>query len=103
MRYEAKYKEIKAFCKVNFSRINKISRYSCAVKTALKLAHRLFNNESFEVISDVKGITKVYSEFGNKYYFLRIRSHASHIEDNHQITVFDSVNFKGTDYQKKAP
>lgn len=71
LRYEAKHKELKAYCKANFSRRDIC--YSLAVKIAMKLANRFFLNETFELISEVKENITAYNKLGQKPYYILLK------------------------------
>ena len=99
MRFEAKHKELKVYCKVNYSRINIC--YSLAVRTSMKFSARLYNNQSFKLIQNVTGqITKYYS-LGEKPYFRQIRPHCTDIKEQCNVTLCKSVRYKGSEHKKK--
>jgi hypothetical protein len=95
MRYEGKHKELKSYCKANYSRVNLC--YSLAIKVCLKLSCRFFENEKFHLITEVKENITNYSKLGRKPYFRQIRN-KFHNVDNIDIGICSSLKFKGTLY-----
>lgn len=96
MRYEAKHKELKSYCKASFPRINIC--YSLAIKACLKLSCRFFENQTFHLITEVKETITKYSKLGQKPYFRQIRNKFRNV-DNMDIGICKSLNFKGTLYK----
>lgn len=99
LRFEAKHKELKLYCKVNYSRINIC--YSLAVKISMKFAARLFENLNSKLIQDVVGKETQYKALGQQPYFTQIRTHNNDLLENTIITLCSSVKYKGTEYKKK--
>lgn len=99
MRFEAKHREMKVYCKVNYSRRNIC--YSLAIRTVLKFAARIYENESFKFIRDVKGTTVEYRSLGRKPYFKQIRPHITDIKEDSNVTICKWIRYKGTLYKPK--
>lgn len=99
MRYEGKHKELKVYCKVNYSRVNIC--YSLAVRTLMKFSARFYENQRFKEIKEVVGETTVYKSLGVKPYFRKIRPHNSELTEVSTVTLCKSINYKGTEYKKK--